>query len=552
MTRFLVIKMIGYSLLILLSLSAHALVPVEGIIMGEAREDLQNDPLSFVFRDIYDRSKLRENKKIKLYHSTYLAGSYLTESCAFYGPMSYSSPWKETQARRSVASTLQYIGLDTAIKAIGAYARRLEVDQEKFKRLTGNLVKNYCSRNITIISVRNIEQSLQHYYDNPQKELIPSVDSSPFATMDYKNRTERDESRSVEMDYAIRNFKAFCSWGGQVDDYRLMGPYLKNPFIMAFVVKNLLGAQDTFLEKEEKVVTAKSKSAVQVSCDELICRKTVDWEDFEKKFSLSIGSSGLSTDLTKLYCNHFRYQDYSAGSKIPQVKKWINESELEDPIFETSFFLSLMTGVPDAIFSTEKYVDIPFVVKSSIDERWNNWAKEVLNVFSKDLLFEESLKVRPMPDRDTFTLQTEGFRMRFTVTVGELDRIMDENDKLRTSFDMKFTKNYLRSIRSKWRYLVNEADFEGQKNFKKDMASYIGLQLRSKERLFLQKMWNPEFNRLVADELLEQVLNYRGPLFDSYQEQVLTIPIEFNYGLFALSYLRFRADVNADRLKFKF
>lgn len=546
------IKIVGYLLLMLASLPLHALVHVEGIIMGETKEDLQSDPLTFIFRDIYDRSKLGENKKLKLYHSTFVSGTYLTESCGLYGPMSYANSWQETQARRSVAATLQYIGLDTTIKVIGAYARRLEIGADDFKRLSSNLVQNYCSKNITIFSLRNIERSLQHYYDNPLKELIPSVESSPFATEDYKHRTERDEARSIEMNYAIKNFKSFCSWGGQVDDYRLMGPYLKNSFIMAFVVKNLLGIQDKLEEKLEKVVTTRSKSTVQVGCDELICRKTSSWEEFERKFPLSIGSSGINTDLGKLYCNHFRYQDYTASSSVPQVKKWIKEAELEDPIFETSFFLSLMTGVPDAMFSTEKYLDLPFVARSSIDERWNNWAKDVLSVFSKDLLFEESIKVRPLANRSLTALQTEGFRMRFTVTVGEMDRIMDENDKLKTTLNLKFSKNYLRQVKSKWRVLVNEADFEGQKNFKKDMGSYIGLQMKSKEKFFLQRMWTPDFNRLLAEELLEQVLAYKGSLFDSYKDEVLTVPVELNYGLFALSYLRFRADVNADRLKFKF
>ena len=53
--------------------------------------------------------------------------------------------------------------------------------------------------------------------------------------------------------------------------------------------------------------------------------------------------------------------------------------ELEDPIFETSFFISLMTGVPDAIFGVESYRDLPVIAKSSIEERWQLWGERFIN-----------------------------------------------------------------------------------------------------------------------------------------------------------------------------
>jgi hypothetical protein len=544
-------KSVGYVLMLFLSLKVKALVPVEGILMGEARGDIQQDPLHFIFRDQFDTTQSRENKKIKLYHATYTAGAHLTESCHLYGPITYSSTWKENQARRSVAATLQYYGLDMSIKAIGAYAHKLNLSELEFTRLSSNLVRNYCSKNMTILSGRNVELSLQHYFQNPEEGIIPTAEGSPFATMSFKNRTETPEARSVELDYAISAFRSFCSWGNEVDDYRMLGPYLKNHFIMAIVIKNILGIQDSYVEQTQKVIQKDSSATVQVACEDLICRK-VSKEDFMKKFPLSVGSTGLDTDLAKLYCNHFRFQDYHSADAIVQVKQWIKESDLEDPVFETSFFISLMSGIPDPFFGTEKYVDLSFLAKSSIDERWNNWAKDVVGVFSKDLLFEESLKVSSIPIRESSVLRNEGFRLKFNVTLGELDRVLQERDKLNAIFEFKLSKNYLRSLRVRWVLLLNEVDLEGQRAFKQDIAAYLDLQLRKKEKLFLQKIWSEEFSRLMADELLEQVLAYRGPLFDSYRDQVLTVPVELNYGLLALSYLRYRADVKAERLKFKF
>lgn len=540
------IKLLGY-LMILIAFSAHALVPVEGIIMGEAQENIQNDPLRAIFSDIYDKSKEGENNKLKLYLSTYESGHYLHESCSYLGAPVYSTIWQEKQAKRMVVSTLQYIGLDTTIKAIGAYARKLEIPEDSFRILQRNLVRNYCSKNVTIFSLRNIEKSLDHYYKNPVTTIIPSVEGSPFVPEFAQKFINKDSVTSREFDHVIRSFRAFCSWGNEIEDYRMLTPYLNNRFIMAFVFKNLMGVQDRIDEKEKKVKTVASADTVQVGCTDLICRKT-SRDEFLRMFPLSVGSTGIVTDLPKLYCHHFRFQDLPQKS-IPEVKEWIKNYELEDPIFETSQFISLMTGVPDFMNGAETYRDIPMLARSSVDQRWTVWANKVLSVFSKDLLYEESFKVKVEPRTNLADVSLNGFMVDFSVTLGEMDRIMKDHDKLGLQFDLKLSKNYLRQIKAKSNIVDNAVDEEGKKALREEIARYLDVQIREKEKFFAQKLWNEEFTRLIADELLKQLRIYRGPLFDSYKDQMLRVPVRFSYGLFALSYLRYRADVAAGRLK---
>lgn len=540
------IKIVGY-LLLFMAFQANALVPVEGILMGEARPDIQNDPLSAIFSDIYDKSRNGENKKLKLYQSMYESGQGLNESCGVLGPSSYATPWQEKQARRMMAATLQYIGLDTSIKAIGAYARKLEMGDEEWGHLKGNLVKNYCSKNITTFSLRNIEKSLEHYFRNPEAGIIPDIETSPFAPAFAKSFVQKNETTSKEFDLVIKNFRAFCSWGTEVEDYRMMTPYLNNRFIMAFVIKNMVGVQDQIDSKHFKVVTVPSPSTVQVGCRDLICRKESP-DDFKAMFPLSIGSTGTATDLSKLYCHHFRYQD-APQKTIPQVAEWIKARELEDPIFETSQLIALMTGVPDFMNAADTYRDIPLLARSSIDERWTKWANKVLSSFSHDLYYEESLKVKVEPQNDRAALSSDGFMVNLSVTLGEMDRVLVDNDKLDLVFNLKLSKNFMRSLRTRSFVLDNNVDEEGRMALREEISHYINLQLKQKEKLFLQKMWNEEFSKLITDELLRQVRVYQGPLFNSYQDQILNVPIKFSYGLFALSYLRYRADVAAGRLK---
>lgn len=534
-------------IVLMLPLSALALAPVEGLVLGEANSEYQLDPLNSIFKSKYDTSIAGETGKLELFKQFIQNGYNFENSCTNVKEGRYATPWDEKQAQRSIAAAVQYIGLDRSLIAISAYAKSMNMAEDEFKNLVDNLVENSCSKNTTVYSLKFLRASFFNYFKNSPNNFVPNSQSSPFASTYFKSKTNTPLNNRNELNLAIKNFRAFCSWGNDVSDYRLMAPYLKNKFIMAWVVKNIHGFVDSYNDKLKMIASVQSPLTVQVTCKNLICRK-VDRQTFLKEFPKIIGSSGDYGDMLKLYCYHFRFKDYPSDT-IPQVKKWIKEAELEDPVFETSFFISLMTGVPDPMFGIENYSDMQFVARSSFSDRWNGWAENVLATFSTGLLFEESIKVKPVPRRDRLALSTEGFAVDFSVTLGEMDRVMNDTDKFKVKFDLKLTKNYMRHLVTKWNSLSSQVDNEGQKAFKKDVATYIEQQITVKEKLFLQKMWNSEFSRLIADELLAQALAYKGTMFDSYKDELLTVPVNFSYGIFAISYLRYRSDVNAGRLK---
>jgi hypothetical protein len=534
-------------ILLMLPLKLLALTPVEGLIMGEVNPDYQLDPLSTIFKAQYSTATPDEDYKVRVFEQFVKNGNYLDQYCGQLVQSKYANSWDEKQAQRAVAASVQYVGLSLVTQAISSYAVELKMTEDEFKNLADNLVENNCSKNTTVYSLKLIKANLHHLFKTKANHYIPGIQSSPYASVLYKARTNTPVNYKNEMNVAVKNFRAFCSWGNDVADYRMMAPYLKNKYIMAFMIKSMHGLYDTYDFKADKVVTKPYPAATHVSCKNLICRK-VDQQTFLREYPRSIGSIKVYKDLQNLYCHHFRYQDYKSDT-IPQVKKWIKEAELEDPVLETNYFISLLTAIPDPTFGIDNYSDMQFVARSSFSDRWNAWAENVLGTFSTGLLFEESIKVKSVPQRDRLTLRTKGFGLNFTVTLGEMDRIMNDTDKFKVKFDLKITKNYLRHLVTKWNSLSGQVDNEGQKAFKKDIASYIEHQVTVKEKLFLQKMWNSEFSRLIADELLAQALAYKGPMFDSYQDELLTVPVNFSYGIFAISYLRYRSDVNAGRLK---
>ncbi len=514
--------------------------------MGEANGEIQNDPLSAVFTDPSEKNTSQELNRVKLYRSVYESGRDLGNSCGHLKASSYVTPWQEKQAKRAMASTLQYLGLDLAIKAIGPYARQLEISPDDFRRLSQNIVKNYCSKNITVFSLKTIQQSLEYYYKNPSNQVIPYL--GEFYSHGFLKETSNQVSaRSREFDLVLKNFRAMCSWGGEVEDYRLMIPYLNNKFIMAFVIKNMLGLKDTIDPQSKQVVVGPSEATVQVSCRDLICRHRTR-EDFQKNFPLSSGSTGLKTDLSKLFCHHFRFQ-LPSKETIPEVREWVKNAELEDPIFQTSQLIALMTGIPDFFSGAESYQDAATLAKSSIDERWNQWALNSLGDFSKQLLFEEALKIKIIPVRKVIDLSLKGPQLGFSVTLGEIDRVLQGLDKLKVSFSFKLTKNYLRSIRTRWRVLEEDIDETGKAEYLKEIARYLDIQIKQKESRFFQKVWNDEFSQILAQELVSQVQLMRGPVFNSFEEELLEIPVTFSYGLFAINYLRYKADTKAGRIQ---
>jgi len=525
-----------------------ALTPVEGILFGEADREIQTDPLYLIFNDSNDQSDIKETIKHKIFHSSLLHGSYLTQSCSQFAPSTYETVDKERQAKRMVVSTLQYIALDSILKSIGAYAKKLNIDAESYKNLSANLVTNFCTKNLTLISREQIKSLLAFYYENPFMDMIPTVNNSPYITEKFKIISESQETRGKEFELLIRNFRNFCSWGGDVEDFRMLAPYLNNKFIMSHVITNLTGNRFTYNTNDKSVSLRQHTGAVQVSCDNLICRRS-SHSTFLEKFPLSVGSTGLYQDLVKLYCHTFKTQDYRPAKTIAQVKEWQKKQELEDPYYDVSFLFSLLTRVPDPTFGMENYQEIPFLAKSSIDEKWNLWAQKSLGRFSSDLLFEESLKVKSVPRRNPSLIRENLFAFEFNITLGEMDNIVDETDKLSAKFNLELSKNFLRNAIVKWNVLSKNLDEEGKKLHKEDLRKYIDELLKPKKKLFRQTMWTEDFSGLIVDELLSQLNLYQGRLFESYKDEMLQVPVKFNYGVFALGYLRYRADVQSGRLK---
>lgn len=522
---------------------ARALVPIEGLLQGSAAQDFQQDPMSLVFQN---QSSSDEPARAlhKLYIAHYAEAQGLQQSCDYIGTADYASPSEEERARRSVVAGLQYLGLDMTVKAIGQYARMLQMPPADYTKLVDNLVTSSCSPNVTVYGLKLIKQNLQSVYERNDLN-VPSFPGMPYVSTKLTDKNNSLVTKEQELHHSMQNFRALCSWGGDTQNYRLLPPLLSNPLVMVTVLRHLENKLLMWDVKTQQARQVEGQGAIQVTCQNLICRR-VENKEFVKTFPRLIGSSGIKQDLYRLWCNHFRMQETMGSDRQhPQVREWLKKI---DPVHERQMvgqMVALMTGVPDIMVSTKQYTELRDDLRAGIDERWDNWAKRALTSFSKDLLYEESLEIKVRPRRDPATIRQNLFAVDLTVTMGELDRLLQTGDKLRLDLDLKVSRNWLRWLRTRWNTVNQEANPATLEAFMDEVALYLKPQIEGKAKYFPTPLFRDGLEHVLAQELVEQVLRYQGSLFDTYEDKMLDVPLRFHYGMFALSYMRYKAQIKA-------
>jgi hypothetical protein len=543
-----------FLIFLFLSSYASALVPLEGLILGDVKDIKQFDPLSKVHskNSIMDKSKLNdfELERFKKYIGLYREGSNLKDSCEYSSEYTYSSKWKETQAKRTIVSTLQYIGLDISLKAIVKYMKLLEYSEEEFTNLTSNLINNTCSENLSVYSLKLLKTNFKHFYkvDSANTYELPTILESPFYSERIKVRSNSHKAKKNELNLSLKNFRAFCSWGGDTDNYRMLSPYLNNPYLMTYVFNQLSEQSIIWNNKAKRIEKENNKKTIKVACDDLICRKS-NTVNFLLKYPRMIGSSDMKTDFRNLYCNHFSEIRYKTKEQNPKIKKWIDKLSGEDSLLEPMNFLALTTGFPDLMISASDFTDFKLAMKENFTGRWDNWAKNQSKHFVTDLLYEESLNIDLVTMKNSPEIYKGNFQVIFDFTLGEMDRELSIVDKISSKFNLKFPKSYLRWIKNDYIKRNNKSDHVGVQAIKDKLTANINLQLEEKKKLFLIPLWNQKMGSIITEELIEQLLDYKGTYFADFSHKRVDIPVKFRFGLFALKYLSDKFKTNHKKSK---
>lgn len=531
-----------------ISFGVLALTPLDGIVKGQVTDIEQYEPLRGLFSRSFNPEVDKDEQavqieKLELYRSLYDLGDNLSESCQIKRYHTYKDSWTERVAKRSVAATLQMVGIDIASRAIVEYAKSFKVSDEEFKNITNNLVVNTCSPNISVYSHRLIKNNLEKMWKEGTNFKLPTLDNFPFVTEFNKVQAQTLEAKEREFNLALQNFRDFCSWNGDVDNYRLMAPYLSNPFVMSLVHLQLIHKEMRFDHKKQDVLIEEKEDSTAVICEDLICRKT-NKEKFLGHFPRMAGTISVQDDLNVLFCNHFRDAPMSARDESKQVRKWINDQSIAESKIAPMSFLSLVTGVPDFFTTINNYKSIADMFSNTIERRWDVWAKKQTETLVLDLLFEESLYVDLAP-ASIIESTNPDLGLTFDFTLGELDREIKVVDKLSSVFHINLTESYMAWLRRAYIAANNKSDYQEMARVKEKFKAYLDLQLKTKEEFFSVSVWNESFSDIIASEIINRLISTDQQIYDEVSQKQIRLPVKFRFGLFALKYLR-------DKYKAKF
>jgi len=534
--------------------SVQALVPLESLILGDLSQlmaEKKHDPINYIMQPVKsgdDFSLMPYQRFLSLYRGVYFEGENLTRSCRGSLPPSYARPHDKDQVIRSIMATLQYIGLDTTSRALVEYSKSLEITTGEWQNLKKRLIGNYCSKNLSIISLKQLEKNLDFYFENETSIKLPSVDGNPFFANDLSKFFDLRKATEQEFLQTVKLFRAFCSWGGEFENPRLLAPLLKNPSIMAFVIRQMRGQELNWQSIDNSVfVQEKPGTGVFIWCDNLICRKREKLV-FEKKAYRSIGSKSLEDDFKRIYCHELRDIDFNSKDQVPEVKKWIDGQSFDDFNLQTGQFISLISGVPNFLVRSNKFSDAKEFLRASMDESWDLWAKKQIQMRNKDLYYEEPLSLELVDRKLYFNEWQPNFKIMFDVNLGEFDRINQMVGKLKVKFDLVLTQKFMRWIRREWSQ-HDPRDVRKTKHLVKVFIQNIEDKVHEAQKNLVIPPWEGKLEDLIADELLQQLVAYKGGFFRQEERKNVTIPIYVNYSPFALKYLNFEYKIKKERAK---
>ena len=523
----------------LFSLSANAMIPLDKLVLGNFFEHFPEkiETLDLFMKPI-KKSSIKQQKQLQLFRGFYQEGENLENFCINKKDSSQFDFSERQQVKQSYIATFQYVGLDITARALSKYALLFDFSTEEYQHLVDYLTGNYCSANLTVIGHTKLKKNIMAYFNDPHSFAIPSIKDNPLFSHYKEIRNDTKKHRKQEFLHTIKLFQAFCSWGNNPDNLRLLVPLLKNPSLSAFVIRHMAAKKIGYSSGHNIIQDDATTS--QIWCDHLICRKKTQTE-FEKKLTTLFEGEDISNTLSYLYCKEFKNAKYKIKDQVVQIKKIISKRDQSEENLMTSQMISLITGIPNLLLWVNKFNDGKKILQDHINEKLDYWASMQNASHNKTLYFEESLSFELVDRKFYFERTLPRFKVIIDVNSGEFDRVNQMIGKLSATFDIKLNYSYLKWLRTQWNLPMTEKKI---KKARQKLKQTLVLRIEGQTNHAVNKLGIPviknKLNSLVAKEILSQIERYRGVFFKQQTRDPVKISIIFNYAPFALKYNRYR------------
>lgn len=527
-----------------------ALVPLESLLLGDFSKSYEQeitDPLYYIFRDrrreeqstSHDPKHREKLLKFVLYRGLIDEGHNLNNKCKQRPVLDYATKNERTNAKRVYLSALQYLVLDLTTEYIARYAQYFDFDDTSYAHLVDNIVGNYCSENLTTISLRQLKKNMLVRFSTDRGLPLPSVENDPFFPKALTHVNSGPEARKQEFFWTLELFKSSCSWANEVENARLLVPLARNPFIAAAVIRELSGLGLSWDSRQQKIAKIPIKDSLHVSCNNLICRQT-DRTTFMKQVPRTVGSEGVESDFERLYCNEFRDLDYRIKNQEPKIEKIIKKLTFDDQNMLTGQLVALLSGYPDFIVQSEKYSDLMEFMRAPMDKNWDKWAHEQNGNYKKIMTYEESLTLDLVDPNLYYNKYRSKFRVELDINQGEFDKAINIMGKLRVKIDLKLSKKFLSWVRSNWKLIDEEKEPKKAERIRIPFRARLSEVLEQLNRKFPVVPFNESLSELVVKELTRQVSAYEGDYFSKDINGFVIAPLYINFSPYALRHMRYR------------
>jgi hypothetical protein len=537
-----------------LAMKAYALAPVESLVLGNFTEDYSenaSDPLSYVFtKDILAKKNSSGEYKLDLasYRGFYEEGKNTANFCKEDHRIRYLHDWEKIQVERSTMALVQYIGLDLISRALPLYAKNLEYTREEYSNLVENLVGNYCSANLSVISKHELLNNFYLKFDKENNFTLPGTKGHPYFPDTIDEYVPPKKRAEQEFLYTVKLFQSLCSWSGSPNNPGLMVPILKNPMLMSFFARQMSNRSIGWKELGNTIYLKEDKNTVQVWCENLVCRKITS-ADFNNKFHFSIGGTNVYDDIERLYCEDFRNSDYKPKESDPRLAKIMKSISFDEEHFIASQFIALITGVPDFLLGVENFKEGDGAFRSSMDYAWDKWARVASSAFDGDLLFEEPLLLELIDRKFYLDNNSSQLKISFDVNLGEFDRINQRAGKVKTGFKINVPKSFLQFYHRSIKEVYYQIDPSEKKRLINRFKLQIANDVKAAREKFIIPPWKGDLEGIIANEITSQIMEKPEKYIDFNGAGNKEINVEINYGLFAMKYInyQFKAKRNQEK-----
>ncbi len=522
--------------------------PLFKILRSSSRvyiENLNKTPIDNIlsFQQTNKRGDVAYYKhQLNVYRGLYEESVNLVNYCSRAKKSKFGSLNDKLTFLRSVVATTQYLGLDLTMRAITQYMHLLNYSEEEAHNVINNLLGNYCSRNLSLMSFKKFKTTFMQIYQSKQ-QVIATIKKNPFFpdTLDYINSDEGIYEN--ELYYAVELFKSFCSWSGDPTDLKLLTPLLKSPLIYSALILNLIGKRMEWEEHSSSLIKVVDHQSKHVLCSGFMCRK-VTAKEFEHQIPKMLGRASLKVDLQDVYCDYFATVNYQYPQSDKRIERMMKDRTDYDDAFLVAYFASLLTKIPDLLLRAKQFKDVFSYLNIPIEQHFALWAKSAMKDMEQYLYYEDALHVKKMPRHYYFDPHIDKFAVEFDVSLGEWDRAVYKDGKLQMSFDIYMPRELLRWVKQEFKFLNGERDDEIIDEVHKRVAKQISVRRIEVQKKLNFPLWNERIDNIIAHELIEQVLAYRGEDIWRIKKEMIKVPITFYIGAFALKYIYYQYKVD--------